>query len=197
MPHIEYDDDELGLRPGWDTDPDSGQRLSPTIREQLRKSLVRTKENAELKAELDTIKKTQSFQRAGVPNDARGDVFAKTYDGPTDPDSVRVAFEALFGKVEESGNGSAAGTGAANGDAAARRVLEAGATGAGTAGAPGDVDLAVGMTQVWEEAAAKAGGGPAGDAAGNRALKAFLEQNGDVKFDYDGRTVGLKNPDID
>lgn len=192
MPHLEYEDDELGLRPGWDVDPDTGQRMPPHIREALRKSVVRQKENEDLKAELEGFKKSQALQRAGVPNDARGDVFAKTYDGPSDPDSVRVAFELLFGKVDEPANGSTAGSASATGDAAARRVLEAGSTGAGTAGAPGDVDLAVGMTQAWEEAAAK--GGPA---AGNRALKAFLEQNGDVKFDYDGRSVGLKNPDID
>ena len=192
MPHIEYDDDELGLKPGWDHDPDSGQRLSPTIREQLRKSLVREKRATELEAENTQLKKAETFRRAGVPSDARGDVFSKTYDGPQDPDSVRVAFEALFGKVEDPANGTATGNTSANGDEAARRVLNAGSTGAGTGGAPGDVDLAEGMTQVWEEAAAK--GGPA---AGNRALKAFMEQNKDVTFDYDGRTVGLKNPDID
>ena len=192
MPHIEYDDDELGLKPGWDSDPDSGQRLSPTIREQLRKSLVREQRATELEAENSLLKKAETFRRAGVPSDARGDVFAKTYDGPQDPDSVRVAFEALFGKADESANGSAAGNTSAGGDAAANRVVQAGATGAGTGGASGDVDLAEGMTQAWEEAAAK--GGPS---AGNRALKAFLEQNGDVKFDYDGRSVGLKNPDID
>jgi hypothetical protein len=189
---MEYDDDELGLRVGWDVDPDSGQRLSPTIREQLRKSLVRTKENDALKAELDGLKKTQALQRAGVPNDARGDVFSKTYDGPNDPDSVRVAFEALFGKVDESVNGSATGNASAGGDAAATRVVNAGATGAGTGGTSGDVDLATGMTHVWEEAAAKGGA-----SAGNRALKVFLEQNKEVTFDYDGRTVGIKNPDID
>ena len=187
MPFLEYTDEELGLTPNWDVDPESGSPLSPRIRQQLRRALVAEHENKELKAQVETWQRTESFRKAGIPADAKGDLFAKSYDGPDDPTSLKTAYEAIFGPTDANA-GAAQGTGteAQNADAA-RRVADAGANGGSQSGAPGDIDLAVGMEQAFNE------GGSAG-------LKAFIAANGQfsVPQEVDGRLVhGIKLPDID
>lgn len=185
MPHLEYTDEELGLRPDWDIDPDSRQPLSPTIRQQLRRAHVLNHENQALSAKVAEADRREAFRQSGIPADAKGDLFAKSYDGPDDPTSVRTAYESIFGKLAEP-EGSAAGTTTDATTEAARRVADAGAGAAGQGGAPGDIDLAVGMEQAFAE------GGTAG-------LKAFIAENGQFSqpVEIDGRIVnGIKLPDI-
>jgi hypothetical protein len=187
MPHLEYSDEELNLGPNWDVDPDSNQPLSPRIRQQLRRALVAEHENKDLKARVEAQERVESFRKAGIPSDAKGDLFAKSYEGPDDPTSLKTAYESIFGTIEAP-NGTSTGTtpDPQNADAA-RRVADAGAKGAGSGGAPGDIDLAVGMEQAFNE------GGTAG-------LKAFIAANGAFSSpqEIDGRLVhGIKLPDID
>lgn len=186
MPHLEYTDEELGLGPNWDVDPESNTPLSPRIRQQLRRALVAEHENKELKARVEAQERVESFRKAGIPADAKGDLFAKSYDGPDDPTSLKTAYEAIFGPTETTAGTGTTTTEPSNADAA-RRVADAGATNGGTGQAPGDIDLAVGMEQAFNE------GGTAG-------LKAFIAQHGqfDKPQEIDGRMVhGIKLPDID
>ena len=187
MPHLAYTDEELNLGPNWDLDPDSGQPLSPRIRDEVRKARVTVHENAELRAKVAESDRREAFRKAGIPADAKGEMFTKAYPDLTDPVEIKTTWEAAFGTAEPPTPG-APGTPAPDPAAdAARRTVDAGAAGAGQGGAPGDIDLAVGMEQAYEE------GGAAG-------LKAFIAANGKFStpvIDQDGRTVyGIKLPDI-
>jgi hypothetical protein len=194
VPHLEYTDEELQLPPDWDFDQESGSRLSPAIRTQLRKAKVLEHEAREREAELNLFRRKEAFQRAGIPNDDRGDLFAKGHPDLTDPVEIKTKYESLFGPLSGSADGQT-GTNSDPGNDPAARVVDAGATGSGTgSGGNVDVDINVEMTRVWEEAAAK--GGPQ---AGNQALKAFIDQNqGNFpETVIDGRPVkGIKLPDI-
>ena len=188
MPHLAYSDEELNLGPNWDLDPDSGQPLSPRIRDEVRKARVTQHENAELRAKVAESDRREAFRKAGIPADAKGEMFTKAYPDLTDPVDIKTTWEAAFGPTETPAAGAPAGTPTGDPAAeAARRTVDAGAAGAGQGGAPGDIDLAVGMEQAYEE------GGSAG-------LKAFIEANGKFStpiVDEDGRTVyGIKLPDI-
>lgn len=182
-----YTDEELNLGQNWDKDPESGQPLSPRIRDEIRKARVTQHENAELRAKVAESDRREAFRKAGIPADAKGEMFTKAYPDLTDATEIKTTWEATFGPIEPA---AAGGTGSEpTGDPAAdaaRRTVAAGAAGAGT-GAPGDIDLAVGMEQAYEE-----GGAP--------ALKAFIEANGKFStpiVDEDGRQVtGIKLPDV-
>lgn len=127
MPHLQYDDDELGLEPGWD------EGLDPNIRRELKQARVARKELDEARTQLATYEKERVLSRAGIPQDKRGDLFARTYEGPTDdPGAVKAAWEELFGPVGEPAGDPAAGD---------KRIADAAAAGT-SQGTPGTVDLA-------------------------------------------------------
>ncbi len=130
MPHTAYDDDELGLHPGWD------EHLDPNIRKEIRAAKVTERENADLRDRLASLERERLLTRAGIPADKRGEAFAKLYEGDaSDPEQVKSEFESLFGPVAtgESDEGDPA--------AGDRRVAAAGAAGS-SEGTPGSMDLA-------------------------------------------------------
>jgi hypothetical protein len=135
MPELTYSDQELGLEPGWDTD-EQGQPLGKHIREALRSSRIIQKQAAEARAEAEAAKRELAFYRAGVPQDARGQFFARAYDGPDDAESVKAAFEALW----PTGNGGTNSNEGSDGTETAQRIAEAGS--AGTPGGGSTVDFA-------------------------------------------------------
>ena len=121
MPTLTYDDDELGLSPGWD------EGLDPNIRRELKQARVDRKERDDLKVKVDAYERERTLARAGIPQDKRGELFARTYEGDlNDPAAVKAAYTELFGEVTP---GEPAG--AAEGDPAAgdRRVAQATAAG--------------------------------------------------------------------
>ena len=125
-----YTDDELGLAEGWD------EQLDPNIKEMRRHAKVTERENKDLRAQLALRTRLDSFQAAGVPNDAKGKAFAKLYEGSDDPAEVQASYEELFGPTQ-----AATGESAGASTDADQRI--AAATGAGTSqGTPGTVDLA-------------------------------------------------------
>ncbi len=135
MPRTEtiYEDDELGLQPGWD------EHLDPNIRRELRQSRIVARERDAERTAREAAERELTLYRAGIPGDARGQAFAKVYDGDsTNPDAIKAAYEELFGPVQA---GSGAPAGAAS-TAADQRIADAAGAGAGTAGTPGTVDLA-------------------------------------------------------
>ena len=192
MPHLAYTDEELNLGPNWDLDPDSNQPLSPRIRDEIRKARVIAHENEELRAKQAVFERQEAFRKAGIPADARGDLFARGNPDLTDPTDIKNAWEATFGPLEQEtptpGAPAAGAPATTPAEAAARRVAEAGAAAAGAGGAPGDIDLAKGMEDAWEQ-------------GGNEGLKAFIAANGAFStpiVDDDGRLVhGISLPDID
>ena len=130
MPTLHYDDDELGLHPGWD------EGLDPNIRKELRQARVIQRENADLKGKVETYERERVLTRAGIPSDKRGELFARTYEGALDdPEAVKAAYEELFGSA------GAAPAGDPDPAAGDRRVAAAGAAG-DSQGTPGTVDLA-------------------------------------------------------
>jgi hypothetical protein len=136
MPELVYSDAELGLSPGWD------ENLDPNIRRELRSARQTAKHNEELSAELATYKRKDVLSRAGIPQDNRGDAFAKLYEGPVDDaEKVKAAYEELFGKVEAPAAGGTEPLPGEDSAATARRIAEANANGT-NAGASGPVDLA-------------------------------------------------------
>ena len=133
MPHTAYDDDELGLSPGWD------EHLDPNIRKDIRQARVVARENADLKAQLATFERERLLARAGIPSDRRGEVFAREYDGPVDdPEKIKAAYVELFGPLAAPGEGEGNEPDPAAGD---RRIAEAAAAGT-SQGTPGSIDLA-------------------------------------------------------
>lgn len=129
MPKTEtiYTDDELGLSQGWD------DQLDPNIRRELRQARIDRHELAELRAEVGGLRRVQSLASAGVPNDKRGEAFARIYDGSEDATEIRSAYEELFGQIEAP-SGNEADTDAE------RRIVDA--TNAGTSqGGPGTRDF--------------------------------------------------------
>jgi hypothetical protein len=187
VPHIAYTDEELGLARDWDLDPDTRQPLSPGVRDELRRARVTQHEVTELRAKVAESERREAFRAAGIPADAKGDLFSKTYEGPDDPATVKAQYEAIFGPPADPANGQTGATTPDPSDAAARRVADAGAAGAGQGGAPGDIDFAEGMRQAHEK-------------GGNAGLKAFIAEHGKFSSpqEIDGRRVyGIKLPDID
>lgn len=129
MPTLEYSDEELGLSPGWDNE------LDPNIRRELRQSRITRREADELKRENEVLKRERTLARAGIPSDKRGELFARTYEGPVDdPAAVKAAYEDLFGQSAPAGETGTPATGD-------QRIADAGAAGA-SEGSPGVVDLA-------------------------------------------------------
>lgn len=125
-----YSDEELGLEPGWDTNPEDGQPLSPAIRRELRGSRIARKERDAAVRRAETAERQLALAGAGIPQDERGKFFAEHYDGPSDPASVKAQWEALFGP-EGSG-------GAGDDTAGQRRIAELGAgESGGSSGAGG------------------------------------------------------------
>ena len=189
MPHLEYTDEELGLGPNWDVDPDSNQPLSPRIRTQLRRALVTEHESAELRERLAVVERREAYRKAGIPADARGDLFARGNPDLTDETEIKNAWEATFGPLEAAPAGAGTtGTSAADpATEAARRVADAAAAPGGQGGAPGDVPFEKGMEDAWEQ-------------GGNEGLKAFIREHGEFSTpvtDEDGRLVrGIKLPDV-
>jgi len=189
MPHLEYTDEELGLRADWDIDPDSNQPLSPRIRTQLRRALVVEHENKDLLARVAESDRREAYRKAGIPADARGDLFARGNPDLTDETDIKNAWEATFGPLEPAAPGGT-GSGAPTADPAteaARRVADAAAAPGGQGGAPGDIPFEKGMEDAWEQ-------------GGNEGLKAFIREHGEFSTpvtDEDGRVVrGIKLPDV-
>jgi hypothetical protein len=185
MPRVVYDDDELGLNPGWDADPSTGVPLSDGVRNAIREAAVTRFENRQLRQQLEQVEKVQSFRDAGVPSGPIGDMFAKTYDGPTDAASVKAAWDSL---------GFAPAPPVADEDAG-RRIAQAGATqpGVGTEG-PSE-DLLDAMARIHQEAWDAKGG-----KAANRALLDFINENGrfSESLRWNGENIiGIKEPDIE
>ena len=132
MPKTEtiYTDEELGLNPGWD------EQLDPNIRRELKEGRIVRLQNKELAEKVARYERTESFASAGVPQDKRGQAFARIYEGSTDPAEVKGAYEELFGPLPEGAGDSGAG---APTDAE-RRIADAGSAGS-SQGTPGTIDL--------------------------------------------------------
>lgn len=122
----EYDDAELGLAVGWD------EHLDPNIRKEIREARVTRAELTRANGELASLKRADAFRRAGVPDDKRGDVFIRTYEGSEDPAAIKAAFDDLFGSAPE-------GEGSADDLEAQRRIAQAGGDAGGNP--PGPIDL--------------------------------------------------------
>lgn len=133
MPVTTYTDEELGLEPGWDQD-ENGQPLGRHIREALKSSRIIAKRAEAAEAEAAAAKRQLAFFKAGVPVDARGEFFAKGYDGPDDAESVKAAWEALWPSQAPTGEGQEQNQN--DGTEAAQRIASAGegATPPGQAG---------------------------------------------------------------
>ena len=129
MPHTAYDDDELGLAPGWD------EGLDSNIRRELRQSRVLQQEHQKLQNEVTGYRRERLFLRAGIPQDRRGDLFTRTYEGDLeDADTVRAAYEELFGPLKTSPPSADPST------AGDRRIADANAAG-DQEGTPGTMEL--------------------------------------------------------
>jgi len=124
-----YTDEELGLQPGWD------EQLDPNIRRELKQARIDRYELKELKAEVLGFRRTQGLATAGIPQDEKGQAFAKIYEGSDDPTEVRAAFEKLFGPLPTGTSAEAGAELDAEG-----RIAAAGAAGAST-GTPGTIDI--------------------------------------------------------
>lgn len=133
MPHTAYDDDELGLVPGWD------EHLDPNLRKEIRKARITEREADELRSANDRLEAENLIYRSGIPAGTKADVVARTFEGDRkDATAVKAYYEELFGPVE-GGDPQGAGT---VGDPAAADQRIANATGAGSStGTPGTVDL--------------------------------------------------------
>lgn len=139
-----YEDDELGLSPGWD------EGLDQNIREMRRHAKITERENREMSKRLELLERKDTFAAVGIPRDKRGEVFAQVYNGPADAESVQTYWEELFGPLDEeqepagtTGSTSEAPSGTPAGSAstaAERRIARAGAAGT-TTGQSGTVDL--------------------------------------------------------
>jgi 3-mercaptopyruvate sulfurtransferase SseA len=82
-------------------DPEDYEGVQPKMaqipRAQVRKWEKQQKELDELRAKLAASERERLFARAGIPDDPRGQLFAKAYDGPTDdPAAVKAAWEQIF-----------------------------------------------------------------------------------------------------
>jgi hypothetical protein len=91
-----YTDEELGLGLNWDINPEDGQPLSPAIRRELRESRITRLQRDEAVKRAEFAERQVAFIAAGVTPDVRGEYFAKAYEGATDTDTVKAAWEALF-----------------------------------------------------------------------------------------------------
>ena len=131
-----YEDDELGLSPGWD------EGLDQNIREMRRHAKITERENREMSKRLELLERKDTFAAVGIPRDKRGEVFAQVYNGPADAESVQTYWEELFGPLDEeqepagtTGSTSEAPSGTPAGSAstaAERRIARAGAAGTTT-----------------------------------------------------------------
>jgi hypothetical protein len=126
MPTLHYTDEELELAPGWD------EHLDSNIRRQIRQAKIDKIEAAQAKAEAAEAKRELVLLKAGVPADAKGEMFVKAYDGPLDAESVKAAYEAVFGAPDPGAGG---GTGQLDPNLTAQqRIAQSGGAGAGTSG---------------------------------------------------------------
>ena len=72
---------------------------------------------------------------AGIPQDVKGQAFAKIYDGSDDPAEIRAGYEKLFGPLEQKPEGTAGAELSAE-----QRIAAAGSAGA-SQGTPGTIDI--------------------------------------------------------
>ena len=176
MPELHYSDDELGLNPGWDVDPESQQPLSKHIREEIRTNRILRRELNDVKQKQAVQERQLAFAKAGIPLDAKGELFAKAYEGESDPEKVREAYEAVFGKVEqgsETGGTPSGEEGPDEGTATAARIA---------ASAQGGTTPADGGQVKFEEALLAARGD-------NKKIRELISAA--------GAGAGIKLPDID
>jgi hypothetical protein len=82
-------DAELGL------DPDQMDTLDPNIRAELRRSRQLAHDLASAQADAEQARKEASFAKAGIPDTPLGQLFAKAYDGDTDPATIKAEFDKL------------------------------------------------------------------------------------------------------
>lgn len=137
MPKTEttYSDEELGLSPGWD------EQLDPNIRKELREGRIIRSRLRDAETELNGFRRTQGLATAGIPQDEKGQAFAKIYDGSDDPAEVRAAYEKLFGQLTAAPGGTAGAELDAEG-----RIAAAGSAGA-SQGVPGTIDIGDAIAQ--------------------------------------------------
>lgn len=95
-----YTDDELGLAEGWDKNPTDGSQLDPNIRAEIRQNRILNRELGEAREQAQAAERQLVLYKAGIPNDKRGDLFVKSYEGELTPEAVKGAFEELFGTVQ-------------------------------------------------------------------------------------------------
>jgi hypothetical protein len=125
-----YSDEELGLQPGWD------EQLDPNIRRELKQARIDRYQLKELEKEVSGYRRLSGFATAGIPQDEKGQAFAKIYEGSDDPAEIREGYQKLFGPLEGGGTGGSAG---AELDAEGR-IAAAGSAGA-SQGTPGTIDI--------------------------------------------------------
>lgn len=127
MPELVYSDEELGLAPGWDSQ--DGVPLKPAIRSQLKQTALLAKKLEEAEATIAAQSRADAFRRAGIPDDKRGDAFAKVSTAdPSNPEAVKAEFEELFGVPDPEAAQKAQEL------AEAQRIAAAGGTQTGTPG---------------------------------------------------------------
>lgn len=106
-------------------DPDDYEGVQPKMaqvpRSQVRKWEKQQKELEELRGRLAAADRMTAFAKAGIPDDPRGQLFAKAYDGDTDPTAIRQAWEQVFpdtgaqAQIDQSLDGHQAAMDAASG----------------------------------------------------------------------------------
>lgn len=108
-------------------DPEDYEGVQPRManvpRAQVRKWEKQQRELEAAQQRLAERDREVAFARAGIPDDPRGNMFAKAYDGPVDdPTAIKAAWEAIFPtgnspQVEDALRGSEAAAAAASGAA--------------------------------------------------------------------------------
>ena len=131
MPKTEttYSDEELGLSPGWD------EQLDSNIRRELRDGRIVRTQLREAEQELNGYRRTAGLATAGIPQDEKGQAFAKIYEGSDDPAEIRERYEKLFGPLAQKPEGTAGAELSAE-----QRIAAAGSAGA-SQGTPGTIDI--------------------------------------------------------
>lgn len=85
-----------------DTDEDLEDVLDPKLREELRSARATRRQADEATKRADAAERELAFARAGIPDDAKGQMFRKAYEGDSaDPAAVKAAFDEVFGEPQK------------------------------------------------------------------------------------------------
>lgn len=149
-------------------DPEDYEGVQPKMaqvpRAQVRKWEKQQRDLEAAQARLAEREREVAFARAGIPDDPRGAMFAKAYEGPVDdPSAIKAAWEQIF----PSGNSPEI-------DEALRGSEAAAAAAAGASAPQGGVDHNAELMAIWQKHKAD---GRVGWETGARALAEYANQH--------------------